>query len=276
MNQAPQEDNKATMGFAHKKTEKLTTAVYMLSNFFGKDEPLRAMVRERSLGILSNISAVFYNRCSDVEYALSESVAMIDEMISYFEIANVSGLISRMNFNVLKDEFVSLKDTINSMKKHGNPHAVLLTADFFTDGKLLGGGISMADKIVTANDIKDIIAPEKNVEKKIADPEVAPPQVLIKKPVETMPALFYKKDTPTPQRQNQKEHNGSIASKRKIDRSETILKILKKKDNLTVKDIAEVISDCSEKTIQRELLALVDKNVLKKVGERRWSRYLLA
>jgi len=42
-----------------------------------------------------------------------------------------------------------------------------------------------------------------------------------------------------------------------------------------VKDFAKVITDISEKTIQRELLDLVQRGVIKKEGERRWSRYSL-
>jgi len=45
---------------------------------------------------------------------------------------------------------------------------------------------------------------------------------------------------------------------------------------LTIKDFTKNIKDCSEKTIQRELLAMVAKGVLKKEGERRWSKYFLS
>jgi hypothetical protein len=34
-----------------------------------------------------------------------------------------------------------------------------------------------------------------------------------------------------------------------------------------------MIKDCSEKTIQRELIVLVSEKVVKKEGERRWSVY---
>lgn len=62
---------------------------------------------------------------------------------------------------------------------------------------------------------------------------------------------------------------------KKNERQDRILEILKGQSNLTVKDFAKVITDVSEKTIQRELLDLVQKGVIKKEGERRWSRYSL-
>ena len=63
---------------------------------------------------------------------------------------------------------------------------------------------------------------------------------------------------------------------RKNERQENIINMLKKDSNLTIKDFTKVIKDCSEKTIQRELLLLVEKGLVKKMGERRWSKYSLA
>jgi DNA-binding NarL/FixJ family response regulator len=63
--------------------------------------------------------------------------------------------------------------------------------------------------------------------------------------------------------------------KDKSNRQEIILSMLKSGVKLTIKDFAKNIKDCSEKTIQRELLSLVSKGVLKKEGERRWSKYFL-
>lgn len=54
-----------------------------------------------------------------------------------------------------------------------------------------------------------------------------------------------------------------------------IMDILKKKTPLTVKDVSLVVKGCSEKTLQRELMAMVHEGLLRKEGERRWSRYSL-
>lgn len=62
---------------------------------------------------------------------------------------------------------------------------------------------------------------------------------------------------------------------KQIIRKDRILAILKQNSNLTIKDFTNVIKDCSEKTIQRELIALVKSGVVKRIGERRWSTYSL-
>ena len=248
-----------TLGFIHKKTEKLVTAVYMLSNFFPHQEPLRWEVRTFSLNLLGNVSFVFYGKNSETEHILKESGNAIDEIISRFEIAHISGLVSTMNFSVLKNELVSLKDNIESIRKGGGGQNILITSDFFAHDKLLEGSPRSDLGVSTLR--SDLKIPRQATETH----EAMEIRSLVPKASQIRPMA---NSTP-------KGQNDSVASKRKGDRSETILKILKKKDNLTVKDIAQVISDCSEKTIQRELLALVEKSVLKKVGERRWSRYSL-
>jgi DNA-binding transcriptional ArsR family regulator len=57
------------------------------------------------------------------------------------------------------------------------------------------------------------------------------------------------------------------------DRAARIRTVLEAKPQATIKDIAEIITDVSEKTIQRELNFLIEKGQVIREGERRWSRY---
>lgn len=57
------------------------------------------------------------------------------------------------------------------------------------------------------------------------------------------------------------------------DRRERIKTIIEAKGEASIKDISEIISDVSEKTIQRELQSMIEDNIIKRQGERRWSRY---
>lgn len=57
------------------------------------------------------------------------------------------------------------------------------------------------------------------------------------------------------------------------NRRERIIAILKDKGEATIKDISEHITDCSEKTVQRELIDLIKDNKVVRYGERRWSKY---
>lgn len=60
------------------------------------------------------------------------------------------------------------------------------------------------------------------------------------------------------------------------ERQEAILAVLRTKGPSFIKDISTVIRDVSEKTIQRELGALVESGKVVRTGERRWTSYALA
>ncbi len=74
-----------------------------------------------------------------------------------------------------------------------------------------------------------------------------------------------------------------VASKGRFSRSSAIqdgrksriLALLQEKGSVVVKDISEVIRDCSTKSIQRLLSDLVRAEILKTEGEKRWTRYTL-
>lgn len=60
------------------------------------------------------------------------------------------------------------------------------------------------------------------------------------------------------------------------DRREAVLAVIKDKKKVSIKDISTLIRGVSEKTIQRELLALISLGIVSKEGERRWSTYSLS
>lgn len=57
------------------------------------------------------------------------------------------------------------------------------------------------------------------------------------------------------------------------DRTAKILEIIRGHQGISIKGISSIIRDCSEKTIQRELGTLIDKGLVIREGERRWSIY---
>lgn len=62
----------------------------------------------------------------------------------------------------------------------------------------------------------------------------------------------------------------------KTSRQEAILSVLATKGPSYIKDISLVVREVSEKTIQRELAALVEEGSVERSGERRWTTYALA
>ncbi|HVY36222.1 MAG TPA: hypothetical protein VG982_03040 [Candidatus Paceibacterota bacterium] len=70
-----------------------------------------------------------------------------------------------------------------------------------------------------------------------------------------------------------KGQNKSVDEKR-TKRKSDILSFINRRKSSNVKDIALLFPGVSEKTIQRELGALVQEGKVRRVGDRRWSIYL--
>ena len=92
--------------------------------------------------------------------------------------------------------------------------------------------------------------------------EAATPAPAARRSVDPAPAGEQKKGVPV------LSSGGS-----KDNRRDRILTVLEARGEATIKDIAEIINDVSEKTIQRELNAMINDNIVKRQGERRWSKY---
>lgn len=73
-----------------------------------------------------------------------------------------------------------------------------------------------------------------------------------------------------------KDNRPKGQSKGQSDRMSLILDLVRKSKSLSIKEITSVIRDCSEKTIQRELNILIERGLIRREGERRWSLYLPA
>lgn len=80
-----------------------------------------------------------------------------------------------------------------------------------------------------------------------------------------------------PQQKQKETPRKAVVDKGHIkDRGEAVLSVIKNKGKVSIKDISMLIRGVSEKTIQRELMALVTSRMVIKQGERRWSTYSLA
>lgn len=106
--------------FVYKKTEKLATAVYMVSNLLSDSEPMKWTLRSKVSALLSLI-LTFKDAYKSEKNRLSGDVkTKVLEIVSLLEIASSSGLISQMNFSIIRQEFLNLVDFLNSVEHTEN------------------------------------------------------------------------------------------------------------------------------------------------------------
>lgn len=238
-----------------KKVEKIGAAVFLVTNFLNDQEPIKWSIRKATLKTISAVTKAFSNDFLIKKNALNESRDSIMELSSLIEVSSLSGMVSNMNAGVLLKELGDILSAIEREENSGyRPKGSKIPKDFF----LIEGNNELSTG-EDFNDFQNQISQElllKNIKDKTIRTHTSAPVAhsgLIKKA---------------------KEY-GSVAIKRN-KRQSFIIQVLKKKKDLTIKDISMIFHDCSEKTIQRELASLVNEGVVIKDGERRWTKYSLA
>lgn len=238
-----------------KKTEKIASAVYLITSFFDDKEPLKWKLRTLGSSLLSSSIFIKDNPPSAGDKAVIDIQNYILEIDSLFLVAKRAGLVSEMNFEILSGELNKFIDSISdSSKAFVEPRQGLLSRDFF------GSSIAHTPRIAEEKKpepIKDIVVEKPIIDKGhlLDDVDFTRPKTkTISKPLKDF----------------------SVVAVKKNSRQSVIINILKRKKEIMIKDVSPLIENCSEKTIQRELMAMVHNGTLRKVGEKRWSRYSLA
>ena len=226
----------------YNKSNKLITALYMVTDIMDKEEPLRNKLRSLGGDILSDI----YN------FPLEKNVLVgkINAILSFLNIASTVGLISEMNKNILVKEFIQMAKTLE-------PAPQVSIEEFFKE---------------EVKEIEQAPKLELKFENKMSKGhhsigQTQSTRIGVQKGSTLMKALSDIKNVKT-------EFNLI-----KKERRENILNIVKDKRESTITDIMTQLKnkhqDIGAKTLQRELISMVHDGVLYRVGEKRWSKYFL-
>ncbi len=241
------------------KSQKIVTAVYMVTGLFSGTEELSNSIRQSSLLLME---ALFENMILEGDkMSLRTAQYSLYEMISYIDVAYRTNLISDMNYSILIKEANNLQnEVINELNYNTSglgvsEEKVIKLSDLFSNNQ---PSVENKNKEI----LKDI--PEK---KKLEEIFVAEMQIQnkeqIKSKIETKSNVPYIKE---------QKATRKLAS---YKRHEDIIKIMEQKKNASINDICALIKNCSSKTIQRDLNGLIKKGLVMKRGDRRWSVYNL-
>jgi hypothetical protein len=228
---------------SYRRLENVASVLFLITNDFDQHNELKMSLRSLSLQAVSQVLSfitIHANNIHDVKKVLST----ILELSSTISIAQWSGSISEMNATALHKELRKVEDTL----------AELITG---VNQKL----------IIDQNLFAEVDLEARHFEL------MHPPKM---SPVEKSNYLKSPQRSPLKTLKLQDQTMAEAGKSTKNERRDLIIKMLGERSNLNIKDFTAVIKDYSDKTIQRELLALVEEGVIKKQGERRWSTYSLA
>jgi hypothetical protein len=81
-------------GLTYTKTDKLITALYMVTDIIDKEEPIRNKLRTLGTGIISDIYLIRQNNTGNTLSFTSNKIA---EIMSFLDLASAMNIISEMN-----------------------------------------------------------------------------------------------------------------------------------------------------------------------------------
>ena len=240
--------------FANKKTEKLVTALYMVSDCMDSDDALKGKLRQLGVELLSDMYKLSTLSPMDKHVHISSSLARVNEILSFVEIAYTIGFISEMNTAILKKEFMILIGELENHQKKDKHFTFTLNEQMFStpeipsvrqparphDSSGAGGGLAQVKR--------------------------TPFNSMSFSSVSSVTNLTDRKDRTDKILNLIKDLSRNKAEKKDLPAGEA---------GVSIKDISSSFTNCSEKTIQRELNSLVSKGQLKKTGAKRWSRYAI-
>lgn len=238
--------------FVFKKIEKISTAVYMLTGLMSDTEPMKLRLRELADELVQS-SLLMSERVWGEDYLQKNILNSLTEISVLFNMAEATKMVSKMNHNILSTELQKMIDFIITSNKNYSSAKIAFPQNIFS-----GDYNYVPDNLV--NKTSESLIGYKNQNKED----------------------FYKgqkdinKDTVFNKMSDVKTNDREKIVKDKNNRQDIIKDMLKGGVKLTIKDFAQKIKGCSEKTIQRELIVMLTSGVLKKEGERRWSKYFLA
>ncbi|MBI5742212.1 MAG: hypothetical protein HZA25_00010 [Candidatus Niyogibacteria bacterium] len=293
MSNCDKENSISHFAYISDRARRITEALYRVTDLFSDEEPVKWLLRNDAVKIFSRLSALEDNvlsaRVKDIE-GVSQ---VIGRILQSLELASSGAFISHINFEVLKREYSALKEFIgaNTAVLLPQPQVDLkdaLSAPVFAIGTAdkpqitspyqpiveRSGASEESVKILNKN-AKDAAVKseaffeEQGLSEKTVSGSENVKDIPVKKiatPVSSVMVREVKKNADL----------GAIdgENEARLARQKKIMDFVKNNGWVGVGDVSVVFAkSISEKTIQRELMAMADAGILRKAGDKRWRRY---
>lgn len=96
------------------KVQKLTGALYRVTDLLSDREPLKWLLRNKAINIYENITSIIFAKNKD--NIIEETLNNLSQIISILELVSMGTFISNLNFEVLKREYINLKAFIEGKR----------------------------------------------------------------------------------------------------------------------------------------------------------------
>lgn len=239
--------NRAANPFGHnpvlsqalRRIERITLAVHLVTNAVPDTEQVKQQVRSDAQDVLRYLLAHAQGFYKKESIAYTTLHAKVRSVLALLDMVHIVGYLSIEHLELIKHAYVDMLSLLANSVAAGNAHTAILTGeDLVLAQQHKGHSSTSKGHIKDTFEIKDK-QEEKGTESK-------------------------KRETPLAQKKT--TNNRRLA----------IIDMLTAHHNATMQDIAAALPKVGLKTIQRELVRLVDDGVVVRKGERRWTTYSLS
>ena len=98
--------------YIKRKAEKLTTALYLVTDILSDKEPMKWRVRETGVETLSDIMVAGVANASERVSNLRDVMRKIEKIVAFLDVAQSTRMMTEMNASMLKKEYVALRDNV--------------------------------------------------------------------------------------------------------------------------------------------------------------------
>lgn len=261
-------------------SKKITGALYKITELFPDKEPLKWTLRSESVKIFKLF--ILLNSCSEIKKTdcLEKISAKLTEIEYLLEIASVNSYAVNVNFEIIKREYENINNLINSGGFRDFEIEEIACFDENSKNNLIGHkGQDSGDEGVKSLSLMSYKKDEENKDGKTNKMDI----------VEDIGADVQKDKEKDNTNSNERVlgNINEIYKKKEIvnkiqnsikdftEREIKILDIVKAKESeaVSINEIFTEFKGISKKTIQRELIRLVNCGVLMVYGTKRWRTY---
>lgn len=238
--------------FIYKKSERISAVIFYIKDNFNDNDDLQKSLLRTAREVMSYASCLIRTPESYRTY-VDQLAQSLMELSGCLKLAHISGYVHEGNYNLLQSE---IHNVIRIIKSEG-----IRTVDesFFSVSS------TAVAQVKTISQTPHASAP------RTTSQTPQPKQDEQKMSDRIVKNIIFNKQTD----KGHKTVKDTSVKDSNADRKGHIKDIIKDMKKVSIKDISDRITDCSQKTIQRILNDMVSSGELKKEGERRWSTYTL-
>lgn len=264
------------------KIGKIVSAIYLVTDVMEVDLPLTHSLRGESLELLNACYGLLTGTAITIP-EVSRVIVRLEQVISLVQIGKISHHISDMNAEIIQIELSRVLElfigevSIMNQKYAGYTKSIaapqptlshtILGDELFDqvskERSMMHGttrgvstplvGIIPKTPEVSQNDIKTTFSKTTSIND-ISD---------IKTVDKTKNVVNKIKTT----------FKTTSANFEKTDRKQDILNVIKSHKDASIQDIKKYITDCSDKTLQRDIANLIEAGIIVREGNKRWTTY---